>query len=122
MLVCNTMQQSQFATKVETQKTAYKEVAVEIHATKVMPCHQPMTNLSKVEQLKTHNKTHGDNHKSPYKSNCASICANMCALTAIPGAVHSVFALNLTQLFSLNHQSYASITQPNLQRPPIAFI
>jgi hypothetical protein len=66
-----------------------------------MPCHQPMKN------------TQSDaSDKSPCKASCASVCANMCAMTAMPAAIQSSF----------NNQPYVSITQPNLQRPPIAFI
>ena len=122
MLVCNSMMQSQFETQVQPQAPVEIQVTLETQSAKVMPCHQPMTNLSSVDQVNTHDKMHSDSKESPCKANCASICANMCAVTAIPNTVLSSFVLNSSQLFSINSQPYVSITQPNLQRPPIAFI
>ena len=122
MLICNSVMQSQFETQVETQANVQLQAAFETQSAKVMPCHQPMTNLSNVDQINTHDKMHGESKESPCKANCASICANMCAVTAIPNTIQSSFSLNLTQLFSINSQPYASIIQPNLQRPPITFI
>ena len=95
MLVCNSLMQSQ----------AVKQ------SLNAMPCHQPMTN--------TGSET---SDKSPCKASCASVCANMCAMTALPASIQSTFALNLIQDFDFSSQPYASITQPSLQRPPIAFI
>ncbi len=95
MLVCNSLMQSQ----------AIKQ------SLNAMPCHQSVTN--------TESET---SDKSPCKASCASVCANMCAMTVLSVAIQSGFALNLTQLFSFNNLPYVSITQPNLQRPPITFI
>lgn len=102
MLVCNSLMQSQAANQ----------------SLNAMPCHQPMTNITSVGQANSHETMHSDGQESPCKANCAHICA----MTAVPVAIQSSFALNLTQLFSFNSQPYVSITQPNLQRPPIAFI
>ena len=122
MLVCNSMMQSQFETQVQLQAPVEILVTLESQSAKVMPCHQPMTNLSSVDQANKHDKMYSDSKKSPCKANCVSICANMCAVTAIPKTLLSSFVLNSSQLFSINNQPYVSITQPNLQRPPIAFI
>ena len=97
MLVCNSMMQSN-AAKQSTQV-----------ASSAMPCHQHM---SKSEP----------NGKLPCKSSCANICVSLCAISAMPALNLSSFALNLMQVFDVNHQTYASITLPNLQRPPITFI
>jgi hypothetical protein len=106
MLVCNSLMQSQAANQ----------------SLNAMPCHQPMTNLNNADQANAHETMHSDSQASPCKANCASVCANMCAMTAMPAAIQSSFALNLSQLFNFNNLPYVSITQPNLQRPPIAFI
>ena len=105
MLVCNSLMQS---------KTLENSVNTALNA---MPCHQPMANMAS-----SNNTQHSEHQQSPCKANCASVCANMCAMTAMPSPIHSTFALNVTQLFNFNSQPYASVTQPNLQRPPIAFI
>ena len=94
MLVCNSMMQSQVA------KQSVNE----------MPCHQHMTNLAVSNEAKS-----GSSQPSPCKASCASICA----MIAMPSSMQSTFALNFIQLFDFNSQTYASITQPNLQRPPI---
>ena len=122
MLICNSMMQSQQQNQIENKLIVQIQENVELQTTIAMPCHQPMTNLSNVDQVNTHDKMHSESKESPCKANCASICANMCAVTAIPNTIQSSFSLNLTQLFSINSQPYTSITQPNLQRPPIAFI
>lgn len=101
MLVCNSLMQSQAVNQ----------------SVNAMPCHQPMTNITNADET-----MHSDGQESPCKASCASICANMSAMTAMPAPIQSAFALNLTQDFDFNSQPYVSITQPNLQRPPIAFI
>lgn len=121
MLICNSMMHSQFETQIDTHLTVETQVDIETHANNVMPCHQSMANTN-LDQVNTHDKMQRDGQEAPCKANCASICANMCAITAIPATLISSFALNSSQLFSINSQPYASITQPNLQRPPIAFI
>ncbi len=106
MLVCNSMMQSQVVNQ----------------SINAMPCHQPMTNLTNVDQASAHETMHSDGQESPCKASCASVCANMCAMIGLPAAIQSSFALNLSQLFNFNNLPYVSITQPNLQRPPISFI
>jgi len=108
MLICNSMMQANIA------KFSASSVSTE------MPCHQQMQ--------KTDNVAHDSHspltsHESgTHKSGCVSVCANMCALTAIPMQIQSTFPLNLIQMIDFKNQSYVSITLPNLQRPPIAFI
>lgn len=99
MMVCNSvMQSSAMKHEVENSNSAANE----------MPCHQH----------KATQKT--DESKST--SSCKTTCANLCALVAMPVQIKTSFALSSAQVFDFNHQSYASIPQQNLQRPPIAFI
>lgn len=104
MLVCNSMMQANIV-KQSAELTS-----------NVMPCHQDS------HSMVSENSEHVNHQQLPHKSSCASVCANICALTAMPAQIQSTFALNFTQAFDFNHQSYASITLPNLQRPPIVFI
>lgn len=114
MLICNSMMQA------HSVKLSVVNESVEL-AISHMPCHNAMqSGASDNSSDKTH---HQDSHQpSSHKSSCASICANVCALTAMPVNIQSTFAPNFTQTIDLNHQSHASITLPNLQRPPISFI
>lgn len=118
MLICNSMMQAKVVSKSVVDESA--ELTFE------MPCHQTIQN--EVRQNVVSDDSHDKNHpqtshdSNSHKSSCASVCANMCALTAMPANIQSTFALNFTQAFDFNHQSYTSITLPNLQRPPIAFI
>lgn len=111
MLICNSMMQA----NVVKLSVASTELT-----SSEMPCHQTMNIISDHSHDKSHQQT--SHQSNAHKSSCVSVCANMCALTAIPVNIQSTFALNFTQLIDFNHQSYASITLPNLQRPPIAFI
>lgn len=104
MLVCNSMMQANIV-KQSAKPTS-----------NVMSCHQ------ETHSAISEDSEHVNHQQLPYKSSCASVCANMCALTAMPTQAQSTFALNFTQAFDFNNQSYASITLPNLQRPPIALI
>ncbi len=81
----------------------------------VMACHQDMHSVISEDYGQI-------NQQFPHKTSGASVCVSMCALTAIPTQIQSIFALSFTQVFDYNHLSYASITLPNLQRPPIALI
>lgn len=103
MLVCNAMMQSELNQQVE--------IKVETQIANNMPCHQ----TAKLAQTK-------NNNESPCKATCASMCANLFFVSAIPTHTQLSFALNVLQKSSFHNISYASITQPNLQRPPIAFI
>lgn len=107
MLICNSVMQSQHMQSMSDQHEKLTQASAS-----TMPCHQHMAT----------EKTDKPESKSPCKSSCASLCANLCALTAMPVQLNTSFALNLIQRFDFNHQIYASIPQPNLQRPPITFI
>ena len=120
MLICNAMMQAQFETPstLELKVTTETQATLQTQSTKPMPCHQSVASPTRADKVNTLEKMHSDNQESSCKANCA----NMCALTAIADTVRSGFALNISQLFNFNSQPYASITQPNLQRPPIDFI
>jgi hypothetical protein len=76
-----------------------------------MPCHEHAANKAKP----------GENYKNGCKATCAALCASLCAMTAIPSNIKSPSLLVTTQSVVLADQAYISITQPNLQRPPIFF-
>lgn len=78
------------------------------------PCSMHMLGMSK-------NTQNQDccSHKSACKAICATLCSGMSAVTILPSDIKSANFLVSTALISLPYQAYASITQPNLQRPPI---
>ncbi len=98
MSICNSMMQSQ----ASEQKLAN------------MPCHQHMAGMSKIMQNK-------DNcpHENTCKAICNTLCASISAMSALPSDIQPATFLAASALLSMPHQPYASITQPNLQRPPI---
>jgi hypothetical protein len=108
MLVCNSIMQVQ-ATKMFTQSAMAKQ------SVQQASCHQHINNS--VEQVK-----HQDNHQSSCNALCAATCANLSALSALTNNIKFNFQPENMQLFDFNNQNYASITLPNLQRPPITFI
>jgi hypothetical protein len=74
-----------------------------------MPCHDDMNSNS-----------HGES-KSACKASCAALCVSLCAMTALPSNMPVASFLASSSLLRMPHQPYVSITQPNLQRPPIFF-
>jgi hypothetical protein len=73
-----------------------------------MPCHEGMAKTEKSAE-----------HQSPCKAACATLCASLCAMTTLPSNIQAASFLTSSTLVSLPNQLYASITQANLQRPPI---
>ena len=108
MLVCNSIMQAQ-ATKVFTQPATAKQAA------KQASCHQHINN-SVEQQVK-----HQDNHQSSCNALCAATCASLSALSGLTNNIKFNFQPENMQLFDFNNQIYASITLPNLQRPPNRF-
>ena len=102
MLVCNSMMQAQ-----SHEQSNPQQVQAE-------PCHMHMAGMSKsTERL-------SEKHQSPCcKTTCATLCASLNAMTALPSSIKPATFLVSTGLISIPNQVYASITQPNLQRPPI---
>ena len=98
MLVCNSIMQEQ---------NNSQQLQAE-------PCHMHMAGMSKsTESL-------SEKHQSPCcKTTCAALCASLNAMTALPSSIKPATFLVSTGLISIPYQGYASITQPNLQRPPI---
>lgn len=98
MSICNSMMQVEHAgTKQQAQ---------------TMPCHD------------MNNKTHSNSHtqgKSTCKTSCAALCASLCAMTALPSNMPAASFFASSSLMQMPHQTYVSINQPNLQRPPIFF-
>jgi hypothetical protein len=98
MLVCNSLMQAE-----ASQLTSAKQ-----EAKQTMPCHQNMVI----------NKT-TDTHKSNCKTSCDALCASLCALTVFTNSIKPASLLNSSKAIGSGDQTYVSITQTNLQRPPI---
>ena len=98
MLVCNSMMQEQNnSQQVQAER-----------------CHMNMAGMSK----STENPL--EKHQSPCcKTTCAALCASLNAMTALPNNIKPATFQISTGLISISYQAYASIIQPNLQRPPI---
>jgi hypothetical protein len=94
MSICNSIMQSDAQQKVEAMKN--------------MPCHDKMKNNAQHSGVKSICKTH-----------CETLCASLSAMTALPSLTPATTFLVSLQTVSFPHQAYVSITQPNLQRPPI---
>lgn len=98
MLVCNSIMQEQ---------NNSQQLQAE-------PCHMHMAGMSKSTESPS------EKHQSPCcKTTCAALCASLNAMTALPSSIKPATFLVSTGLISIPYQAYASITQPNLQRPPI---
>jgi hypothetical protein len=102
MSICNSMMQA--------QSSAPKSAT--------MPCHKHMASMA--GETKSQNTS---NNTAPCKTACKTVCATLCAslgaITALPSDIKPAAFLASSALVSLPNQLYASITQPNLQRPPI---
>ena len=98
MLVCNSIMQEQ---------NNSQQLQAE-------PCHMHMAGMSKSTESPS------ERYQSPCcKTTCAALCASLNAMTALPSSIKPATFLVSTGLISIPYQAYASITQPNLQRPPI---
>jgi hypothetical protein len=98
MSVCNSMMQSHISN--ETFST--------------MPCHNQMDGMTKDIANKV-NQT----NKSPNKNICTTLCSGIGAITVFPIDIHPAAFLAISSLIQKGHQTYASITLPSPQRPPI---
>lgn len=102
MVVCNSMMQAQSSEQSNPQRAQVK------------PCHMHMAGMSKSMASPS------EKHQSPCcKTTCATLCASLNAMTALPSSIKPATLLVSTALINILYQAYASITQPNLQRPPI---
>jgi hypothetical protein len=97
MSICNSMMQA--------QSSAPRSAG--------MPCHKHMAGMAgetKSQQMPC---------KTACKTVCATLCASLGAITALPSDIKPAAFLASSALIGLPNQLYASITQPNPQRPPI---
>jgi hypothetical protein len=102
MSICNSMMQSHHGEPKQAN----------------MPCHEGMSK-STANPSANPPANPSENHQSPCKASCATLCASLCAMTTLPSNFQPAAFLAPSALVSQPHQAYASITQPNLQRPPI---
>ena len=82
-----------------------------------IPCHEHMAGMTKTSGDLS-NK-HSGKHKSACKTNCATLCSSLCAMTALPSNIKPATLQDTSKAMTLLSQSYASITLPSPQRPPI---
>ena len=81
------------------------------------PCHEHMAGMTKTSGDLSNN--HSGKHKSACKTNCATLCSSLCAMTALPSNIKPDTLQDTSKTMTLLSQSYASITLPSPQRPPI---
>ena len=81
------------------------------------PCHEHMAGITKTSGDLSNN--HSGKHKSACKTNCATLCSSLCAMTALPSNIKPATSQDTSKAMTLLSQSYASITLPSPQRPPI---
>ena len=98
MSVCNSMMQA--ATEAKTS---------------VMPCHKH-ANMQMADMIKAADSC---KHKSTCKSSCATLCASLSGMTAPISNIKPVSLQARSKVITFASQSYASITLPSPQRPPI---
>lgn len=103
MSICNSLMQAQANSMAQMQN---------------MPCHQHMASGANTQD--TH--AHKNPCKSACKTNCATLCASLSGLTALPSELKPMPLLAISNDLVTYTQLYVSITQANLQRPPIFFI
>ena len=108
MSICNSLMQAEanYAKQQEVQTT---------------PCHEHMAAMTKTSGDLSNNQTnkHSGNHKNACKTSCATLCNSLCAMTALPSNIKPATLQDTSKAMTLLSQSYASITLPSPQRPPI---
>lgn len=92
--------------------------AISINQMQNMPCHKHMASMAS-EARSNDTASHQPPCKTSCKTVCASLCASFATMAALPGNIPAAGFYSSSSLISLPNQVYASITQPNLQRPPI---
>ncbi len=98
MSICNSMMQS--------------HVQQNIKQLQAKPCHMHMAGMTNIKHSSC-------KHDTACKTACATLCASLSVMTEIPGDIKPAHFMLSTTLLSIPYQAYTSITQPNLQRPPI---
>ena len=109
MSICNSLMQAEanYAKQQEVQTT---------------PCHEHMAGMTKTSGDLSNNhlsNKHSGKHKSVCKTNCVTLCSSLCAMTALPSNIKPATLQDTSKAMTLLSQSYASITLPSPQRPPI---
>jgi hypothetical protein len=99
MAICNSMQQVTMASEYTSAD---------------MPCHKHMENMTDAAS-----DENNSNYKNVRKSHCAAMCANLAVATIPANGIKPIEYLVPTSSIGMPYQAYASITQPNLLRPPI---
>ena len=84
---------------------------------RVMPCHEHMAGMTKTSGDLSNN--HSNKHNKACKTSCATLCNSLCAMTALPSNIKPATLQDTSRAMTLFSQSYASITLPSPQRPPI---
>ena len=84
---------------------------------RVMPCHEHMAGMTKTSGDLSNN--HSNKHNNACKTSCATLCNSLCAITALPSNIKPATLQDTSGAMTLFSQSYASITLPSPQRPPI---
>ena len=104
MSICNSLMQAEanYAKQQEVQ---------------TRPCHEHMAGITKTSGDLSNN--HSGKHKSACKTNCVTLCSSLCTMTALPSNIKPATLQDTSKAMTLLSQSYASITLPSLQRPPI---
>jgi len=98
MSICNSMMQSHEQQNVKQLQAK--------------PCHMHMVGMANIKQSSC-------KHNTVCKTACATLCASLSVMTEMPSDIKPAHFMLSTALLSTPYQAYASITQPNLQRPPI---
>ena len=104
MSACNALMQ------VATNQAKQQDV-------QVTPCHEHMAGMTKTSGDLSSN--HSSKHKNACKTSCATLCTSLCAMTALPSNIKPATLQDTSKAMALLSQSYASITLPSPQRPPI---
>ena len=108
MSICNSMMQAQNHQQNYQQNQGQQNVEQQ----QAKPCHMHMSGLSSVKQ-------NSCKHNTACKTTCATLCTNLSVMIEMPSDIKPANFMVSTILISIPNQAYASITQPNLQRPPI---
>ena len=98
MLVCNSVMQAE------------KNAEFTVKQSEKMACHQ---HIAKSDHTKN------SKQKESCKTNCFAICASLNGFAAMPSALKLAPFAATTTVLAAYTQTYASITQASLQRPPI---
>ena len=104
MSACNAFMQA------AVNQTKHQEV-------QAIPCHEHMAAMTKTSGDLSNN--HSNKHNKACKSSCATLCNSLCAMTALPSNIKPATLQDTSRAMTLFSQSYASITLPSPQRPPI---